>query len=213
MKLKHIIFLAAITMSSTGVMLIYTTLAVALAVTGVAVPFATGRFIDSLAYETSPYTPFMTLAALLVTKTFMSPILQRMISAQSRKIEIDLQMRVLDATMNLPQHLLEESHNGEIVAKLTRDTYAIGSFVRDLYPRLIQAIVIVFAAGCALFNRSIPLAIAFMVFFPLAILAFAPFARRFSTNSHRVRLSSDKVSLREVHAHNAPRRLPRGGRF
>ena len=192
MNLKRIKFLTAILVKSPGVTLVYTPLAAALAVAGVAIPFATGRLIDSLAYGPRPYAPFAALAALLAARALVSPALSRLAAARSRDIEAELQLKVLDATMNLPPSRLGMDSGGEIVAKLTRDAYAVGGFIRGLYPRLVQAVVMMFAAGAALFERSGALAFAFMAFFPLAVGAFAPFARRFAANSHRVRASGDE---------------------
>ena len=173
--------------SSSGVMTLYSPLLVALTVANVAVPFATGRLIDALADHRSPFEPFAALTALLLLRTILTPLLQRFICSRSRNLEADLQFRVLDAAMDLAPSRLAGLQNGELVSKLTRDTYAVGGFVRGLYPRTLQAVVMMFAAGCALFARSPALAVAFMAFFPLAILLFAPFARRFDENSHRVR--------------------------
>ena len=173
--------------SSSGVMTLYSPLLVALTVANVAVPFATGRLIDALADHRSPFEPFAALTALLLLRTILTPLLQRFICSRSRNLEADLQFRVLDAAMDLAPSRLAGLQNGELVSKLTHDTYAVGGFVRGLYPRTLQAVVMMFAAGCALFARSPALAVAFMAFFPLAILLFAPFARRFDENSHRVR--------------------------
>lgn len=173
--------------SAPGVMSLYATLLIALTLVGVAVPFATGRLIDALACHLSPLCPLAVLKALLLLRTILTPLLQRFICARSRSIEANLQFRALDAAMDLAPSRLAGLQNGELLSKLTRDTYAVGGFVRGLYPRTLQAVVMMLAAGCALFARSSVLAIAFMAFFPLAILLFAPFARRFTANSHRVR--------------------------
>ena len=188
---KRLRFLFRTLTSSSGVMTLYAPLLIMLTLVGVAAPFATGRLIDALAYRRPPYGPFAVLTVLLLLRTSLSPLLQRFICTRSRSIEADLQFRVLDSAMNLAPSRLAELQRGEIVSKLTRDTYAIGGFVRGLFPRTLQAVVMMFAAGCALFVRSPPLAIAFMAFFPLAILLFSPFARRFDENSHRVRRRSE----------------------
>ena len=188
---RRIRFLFRTLASSPGAMTLYSPLLVATTVAGVAVPFATGRLIDALADRRPPFGPLAVLTALLLLRTILTPLLQRFICTRSRDIEADLQFRVLDSAMDLGPSRLSELQSGELVAKLTRDTYAVGGFVRGLYPRTLQAAVMMFAAGCALFARSPMLAVAFMMFFPLAILIFAPFARRFNENSHRVRRQNE----------------------
>lgn len=158
---------------------------------GVAVPFATGRFIDAIALRYSPFVPFAILSSLLLAKAVISPILQRFIFARARNVETDLQFKVLRAAMDFQPFQLAEVADGEFIAKLTRDVYAIGGFVRNFYPQLLQAVVMMFAAGFALYSRSMVLSVAFVAFFPIAILLFIPFIRRFSENSHRVRSQSD----------------------
>jgi len=81
--------------------------------------------------------------------------------------------------------------NGELVAKLTRDTFAVGGFVSGLFPRLLAALVTTFAAGFALYTRSPTFGLSFVAFIPLCIVLFIPFARRFAKNSHEVRKRSD----------------------
>ena len=174
-----------------SILFAYSPLLIGLTLIGVATPFATGRLIDSLAYH-QPFTrPFAILSALLVVKALLSPLLDRFICSRARRIETDLQFRVLDATMNLSPGELSAIPDGEIVAKMTRDTYAVGGFIRNLYPRTLQAVVMMFATGFALHSRSDALGIAFLVFFPLAVILFSPFARHFSDNAHRVRRQGD----------------------
>ena len=174
-----------------GVIGVYSPLMIGLSVAGVAAPFATGRFIDALACRQSPAAPFAILAALLILKAALTPMLQRFICARSRAIETDLQFRILATTMDLEPSRLASAENGEIVAKMSRDTYAVGGFVREFFPRMLQAVVMMFTAGCALYTRSPVLAISFMAIFPLTILLFSPFTKKFSENSHRIRVYGD----------------------
>jgi ABC-type multidrug transport system fused ATPase/permease subunit len=170
---------------------VYSPLLVALTVAGIAVPFATGRFINSLVGGMSPVAPFVLLAALLTLRAVMTPCLQRFILSRSRDIELDLQQRVLDSVMDFSPSELAPLADGTLVAKLTRDAYAVGGFVSGLYPRLLGAVVTMFAAGIALHSRSPALGLSFVAFIPLCIVLFIPFARRFAANSHNVRTKSD----------------------
>lgn len=180
-------FLTATLAASPSVLLIYAPLLVVQTLIGVTIPFATGNLIDTLAYHRRPYSAFTVLAVLLLARALLSPLLQHLICTRARAIETDLQFRLLAATMRLPPSQLADLQDGQLVAKLSRDTYAVGGFLRGLFPRLLQTIVMMFAAGFALYSRSSVLAISFIAFFPLATFLFAPFARHFAANSHRVR--------------------------
>ena len=184
-------FLAAVVLSSPLVAFVYSPLLVMLTVAEIAVPFATGHFIDSLIGGLSPVSPFAMLAALLAARAFMTPCLQRLVLSRAREIELNLQGRVLDAVMNLPPCELSSLAGGALVAKLTRDAYAVGGFVSGPYSRLLVGVVTMFAAGFALHSRSPALGLAFAAFIPLCIILFIPFARRFAANSHAVRSKSD----------------------
>jgi ATP-binding cassette subfamily B protein len=184
-------FLASVILSSPLIVFVYSPLLVALTVAGIAVPFATGRFINSLVGGMSPVAPFVLLAALLTLRAVMTPCLQRFILSRSRDIELNLQRRVLDAVMDFSPSELAPLADGTLVAKLTRDAYAVGGFVSGLYPRLLGAVVTMFAAGIALHSRSPVLSLSFVAFIPLCIVLFIPFARRFAANSHNVRTKSD----------------------
>ena len=173
------------------VMFVYSPLLVAQTVAGIAVPFATGRFIDALVDGVAPVGPFAVLAALLLARAILTPCLQRLVLSHARTIELKLQERALDAVMGFSPSELSPLANGELVAKLTRDAYAVGRFVSGLYPRLLVAVVTMLASGTALYSRSAVLGISFMAFIPLAIAIFLPFARQFSANSHSVRKRSD----------------------
>ena len=178
-------------MSAPIVVFVYSPLLVAQTVAGIAVPFATGRFIDALVGGVAPIGPFAVLAALMLARAVLTPCLQLLVLSRARNIELQLQKRVLDAVMGFSPSELSPLANGELVAKLTRDVYAVGGFVSGLYPRLVVAIVTMFASGMALYSRSAVLGISFMAFIPFAIAIFLPFARRFSVNSHDVRKRSD----------------------
>jgi len=178
-------------MSSPSVVFVYSPLLVAQTVAGIAVPFATGRFIDALVGGIAPVGPFAVLAALLLVRAVLTPCLQRLVLSRSRKIELKLQSGALDAVMDFSPAELSTLANGKLVAKLTRDAYAVGGFVSGLYPRLVVAVVTMLSAGLALYSRSPTLGISFMAFIPLAIVLFFPFARRFAENSHSVRTRSD----------------------
>ena len=184
-------FLASVVLSSPVVVFVYSPLLVALTVAGIAIPFATGHFIDSIVGGRAPGAPFAILAALLVVRAALTPILQRLILSRARRIELKLQERALDAVLDFPPAELPALANGEIVAKLTRDAYAVGRFVSGLYPRLLAAFVTMVSAGVALHSRSVVLGLSFMAFIPAAIALFMPFARRFAANSHAVRKRSD----------------------
>ena len=184
-------FLANTILSAPMVVFAYSPLLVAQTVAGIAVPFATGRFIDALVGRVAPIGPFAVLAALLLVRAILTPCLQRFVLSRARAIELKLQERVLDAVMGFSPSDLSPLANGELVAKLTRDAYAVGGFVSGLYPRLLVAVVTMFASGTALYSRSAALGISFMAFIPLAIAIFLPFARQFSVNSHSVRKRSD----------------------
>ena len=184
-------FLASVILSSPLIAFVYSPLLVALTVAGIAVPFATGRFINSLVCGMSPVAPFVLLAALLTLRAVMTPCLQRFILSRSRDIELNLQRRVLDAVMDFSPSELAPLTDGTLVAKLTRDAYAVGGFVSGLYPRLLGAVVTMFAAGIALHSRSPALGLSFVALIPLCIVLFIPFARRFAANSHNVRTKSD----------------------
>lgn len=185
--------LAAIVLSSPLVAFVYSPLLVVQTIAGIAIPFATGHFIDSLVDRISPMTPFILLAALLIVRSAMTPCLQRLVLSRARDIEFKLQARVLDAVMDFPPSKLSNLADGSLVAKLTRDAYAVGGFVSGLYPRLLAAITMMLAAGLALRSRSPALGLAFVLFIPLCIVLFIPFARRFAASSHAVRKRSDEA--------------------
>ena len=191
MNFKHTKFLLSVLASSPGVLLVHAPLLTVATLLGVATPFATGGLVNALAYRQSPYAPLSILGVLIVVRAVLNPILQRFILSRSRAIETDLQFRVLNATMDRSPAQLATAQNGELVAKFTRDAYAVGEFVRGFYPRLLQTAVMTVASGCALFSRSSVLALAFVALVPLTILLFRPFADQFAKNSHRVRQQCD----------------------
>ena len=188
---KRTRFLARTIMSSPMIIFVYSPLLVAQTIAGIAVPFATGRFIDALVERIDPIGPFIVLAALLLASAALTPCLQRLLLSRARNIELKLQEQALDAVMGFPPAELSPLANGALVAKLTRDAYAIGRFVSGLYPRLLTAVITMFAAGLALHSRSPALGFSFMAFIPLAVAMFCPFAKRFAANSHSVRKKSD----------------------
>jgi ATP-binding cassette subfamily B protein len=190
-KFARMRFLVSVVLSSPAVVFAYSPLLIVLTVAGIAVPFATGRFIDSLVGGMSPVAPFVLLATLLVARAVMTPVLQRLVLSCARKVELNLQWHVLAAVMDFPPSELYSLADGTLVAKLTRDAYAVGGFVSGLYPRLLVAIVTMFASGFALHSRAPSLGFSFMAFIPLSIVLFLPFARHFATSSHAVRTRSD----------------------
>ena len=190
-KFARMRFLASVVLSSPAVIFVYSPLLIVLTAAGIAVPFATGRFIDSLVGGMSPVVPFVLLATLLVARAVMTPVLQRLVLSCARKVELILQWHVLAAVMDFPPPELYSLADGALVAKLTRDAYAVGGFVSGLYPRLLAAVVTMASAGFALHSRAPALGLSFVAFIPLCIVLFVPFARRFATNSHAVRKRSD----------------------
>ncbi len=185
-------FLVSLLLSSPAVAFVHAPLLVAQTIAGIAIPFATGRFIDALVSGSPAVHPFLTLAALSVASAAVAAFLQRFILRHARRIELKLQNEVLESAMDFAPHELSALSGGELVAKLTRDAFAVGGFVSGFYPRLLAAVVTMFASGFALRSRSTALCIAFVAFIPLAVALFLPFARRFSENSRTVRTRSDQ---------------------
>ena len=184
-------FLSRTVMSSPVVLFVYSPLLVAQTVAGIVIPFATGYFIDALVGRIEPIGPFVVLAVLMLVRAVLTPCLQRLILSRARNIELKLQEQALDAALDFSPSELSPLANGELVAKLTRDAYAVGGFVSGLYPRILVAVVTMFSAGFALHSRSAVLGYAFMSLIPLAVIMFSPFAKRFAANSHSVRKRSD----------------------
>lgn len=190
-RTKCVRLLAQALASSPTILAVYSPLLIVQTLVGIAIPFATGAFIDAVVRRSSPLVPFLVLAALSFSRMMLSPLLQRFLLARSRVVELRLQNRVLEHIVDLPPAKVAAYPYGELVAKLVRDAAAIGGFVRGLYPRLLVALVMMFAAGASLYARAPIVGIVFMAFIPLSILVFAPFARKFARNSHAVRLGSD----------------------
>ena len=188
---RRIRFLAKTLLFSPAVVFVYSPLLVAQTIAGIAVPFATGRFIDTLVGGYSLVGSFVTLAALLLVRALFAPCLQQFILFRSRNIEPELPKRALESAMGFSPFELSPLANGNLVAKLTRDVYAVGRFVNGLYPRLVVAVVTMLAAGFALHSRSQVLGYSFIAFIPLTIVLFIPFARCFAATSHSVRQRSD----------------------
>ena len=84
-RFRHTRFLANTVMSSPMVVFVYSPLLVAQTVAGIAVPFATGRFIDALVGGVASVSPFAVLAALLLARAALTPCLQRLILSRARK--------------------------------------------------------------------------------------------------------------------------------
>jgi len=67
-------FLARVVMSSPVVVFAYSPLLVVQTFAGIAIPFATGRFIDALVERIEPIGPFAVLAALLIARAVLRTI-------------------------------------------------------------------------------------------------------------------------------------------
>ena len=83
-------FLANTIMSAPMVVFVYSPLLVAQTIAGIAIPFATGRFIDALVGGVAPIGPFAVLAALLLARAILTPCLQRLVLSRARTIELKL---------------------------------------------------------------------------------------------------------------------------
>lgn len=184
-------FLLALIGSSPLLSFVYSPLLVVSTLIGIAVPFATGAFIDQLVAGGSSIAPFAILAALLVGRAVLTPCLSRLVLICSRRIELALQNEALSSALRLSPSEMQAMTDGSFIAKLTRDVAAVGAFVSGLYPRSLVALVTMVASGIALLSRSVTLAAMFVAFVPLCVIAFLPFARRFAATSHAVRTRSD----------------------
>ena len=186
-------FLASLIWSSPVLTFVYSPFLAVQTLVGVVVPFAMGAFIDRLVggERASAVTPFAVLAALLLGRAILTPCLSRLVLVCSRKAELRLQNEVLDSVLKFSPGEISQLPDGSLVAKLTRDVFAVGGFVSGLYPRVLVALVTMLATGVSLCSRSSVLALAFVAFVPLCIALFLPFARRFATTSHAVRTRSD----------------------
>ena len=185
-------FLASILFSSPAVAFVHAPALAAQTAAGIAIPFAVGRFIDALVAGTPAVRPFVAFATLSVASAAASALLQRFILRRARRVELELQYRVLDAAAGYSPHDLSAIAEGGLVAKLVRDAAAVSGFVGGMYPRLLAAAVTMAAAGFALHSRSPALCAGFVAFIPLSAAMFLPFARRFSENSSAVRKRGDR---------------------
>ncbi len=114
-------FLVSRLLSSPAVAFVHAPLLVAQTIAGIAIPFATGEFIDALVAGSPAVHPFLKLAALSVASAALAAFLQRFILRHARCIELKLQNEVLESAMDFAPHELSSLTGGELVAKLTRD--------------------------------------------------------------------------------------------
>lgn len=164
-----------------------------LTLASVSIPLASGGLVNAVAYGHSPLFSFLCLAGLLLIGIIINPLVQRFVSRCSRDIETDLQFKLLGKMMELHPEAISHISDGGIVAKLTRDAYVIGGFVRGFYPRGLNAVVMFVSTGVILFARSPLLGIIFATILPLSFVLLIPFVTKFKHNSHHVRTCSDSA--------------------
>lgn len=158
---------------------------------GVAVPFATGAFVDALVAHSDPRLPFLVLAALGLMRLTLEPVLQRLLLSATRKVELAFQVRLLDHALSLPPSETTAFPQGGLIAKINRDASAVSSFLRGFLPGFISALVTLAVACFTFFRRSALLGLGLLMVLPAAFFLFAPFSRAYSRVSHSVRRQSD----------------------
>lgn len=177
--------------SSRGLFAIYVPLRVVQDVAGIAIPFATGGFVDALVTGSDLRLPFFSLAALGLMRLALDPFLQRLLLSAARTVELSFQNRLLEHALFLPPSVTSAFPQGGLVAKIARDANAVASVFRGFLPGFVSAAV-TFAVACAvLFRHSAMLGCVFLLLLPVALLLFAPFPRDYSRISHSVRRQSD----------------------
>ena len=178
--------------SSPSLLYLYTPLLVVQTLLGVALPFALGSFLDGFVYGSSfPTRAFLLYAAFCLGRLLLEPLLQRFLLRTSRALERNLQDRILDRILAFPPADVEALPLGEIVAKITRDAGAMGSFIRGFYPKLVIAAVTLLAASGSLFLKSCALGIGFLLILPLSWLLFRPYSATFRRVYHAIRTRTD----------------------
>ena len=176
---------------SPTVFLVATPLLLFRALVGLVTPFASGAFLDALVAGTTIVGPFLLIVSLGATRILLEPAAERILSRFSRRMEFQLQQRLLVHVMRLGPSETSRIGNGELVGRILRDTGAAGTFIRTLYPRIILALVTLVGGSVAAFRRSWTLGVSFLAAVPLAALVFRPYMAKFRKSSHVLRRGSD----------------------
>lgn len=185
--------LRAVFSSSPSVVFAFAPLHAAHALLGLALPLATGAFIDALIRHDSPVRPMAFLVCATCARVALEPLLQAFLSRRSRAIERKIQDAVLDKLAGLEPSELAAMPLGGIVGKVTRDSSAIGLFLRGFYSRSITAAVTLSVAAAMVFAKSVTFGSVFLTMIPVTCLIFVPYARKFERVSHSARIHGDSA--------------------
>ena len=188
---KHFIFDIFTLLNTQGIMR-YSVLAVLYSALLVLIPFLTGELIDTLVYGGSPFIVFFCLAGATFVALLMNIWAKNMIHNIARKKELDLQIRLLSAFQSMAPSATDDYKNGEVAMKFFRDTGMVSLFLSNHYPMLLGASASILLALVMVLYKNPLIALLYLVFLPLMVVALLPYSKCFRHLNHAVRTLYDK---------------------
>lgn len=157
----------------------------------VCVPWLLGAFIDAIVRQNAAVFIFILLTTTALSAAFLDSFLKLLLTKLTRRLEIQLQDKLLDQFCQLTPSEIDKYRVGEIGMKFFRDVPNCSMFLRDFYPQILSTVFSVLFALIAAFYSNWIIGAVFLLTLPIQILIVLPYKSKYSKYNHLYRKIND----------------------
>lgn len=164
-----------------------------LSVLTVCVPWLLGAFIDAIVCQGNMVLIFVFLTTVALSAVILDSVLKSFVTKLARRLEIQLQDKLLDRYSLLTPSAVDQYRSGETGMKFFRDVPNATLFLHDFYPQILSTTFSVLFALIVAFYSNWIVGTVFLLTLPIQILIILPNKARISKYNHLYRKILDST--------------------
>ena len=153
----------------------------------VCVPWLLGAFIDAIVHQGAAVFIFILLTSAALAAALLDSLLKALSVKLARRLEMQLQDRLLNQFCRLTPSEIDQYRTGEIGMKFFRDVPNALLFLHDFYPQILSTVFSVTFALIAAFYSNWIIGAVFLLSLPIQILIVFPYKSKFTKYNHLYR--------------------------
>ncbi|MBR6389524.1 MAG: ABC transporter ATP-binding protein [Opitutales bacterium] len=171
----------------------FTFLSIVISAISIAIPYVSGKFIDSLVFKRN----IIPVLALLFFFNFASVLLRKIhsifISKLSKAKHIELQKKYLEKINLYAPYCLEKFPKGELGMKFFRDMQNVAELLKNLYPQFLDISCSVIFSLVLVFYSNLAIGFIFFLMLIVSLFFIFPYVKIFDKLNSICRKTNDSV--------------------
>ena len=160
-----------------GLIVIAVTISSLGSITGLAVPFFTGKLVDEFSFEDINWMFIAAFIAIFIINALLSGLGLYLLSKIGEKIIYAIRSVLWRHIIHLKMPFFDQNESGQLMSRLTDDTKVINEFISRKFPNLLPSLLTIIGSLIMLFIMDWKMTLLTFITIPLFILIMIPLGK------------------------------------